>query len=322
MSLNRNPVSLTKNEQAALDIISSHRALVKVVADKNDDDDAIDYSRLDFNLNQIADPTANRPSRSAYYFSLTGKSLPSVVTKTDLKTNKTHDHNPGQCRYTHNKGVDFTHTAKTSTSLIPPQPQYMSLFGDDVIGFGWDINACNLKNEKYVWATDAGSDCNWYTPCPYDDRGTDWLPPLSSVTEIRSNNNKAIENKETIRWNEILAGLPKGRCDFMFAPLDTLDLRLRMWDAMIHTKGKLKLEDNIALLIIHADHMDGQGQAFRVYTAEEREKDLQAKAIHSSQNDGHTLAKLGLFSSKQISCKTIFPASELQTSLSKGLVGF
>ena len=47
----------TKAEQSALDIIKNESAVVKVIGD------------ADFFLNQLADPTKYRPSRSLYFYS-------------------------------------------------------------------------------------------------------------------------------------------------------------------------------------------------------------------------------------------------------------
>jgi hypothetical protein len=322
MRSSRNVVPLTPEEQAALDIITSNNALIKIVPDyshKVDNKVIIDYSNIDFNLNQIADPTTYRPSRSAYYYSGANIALPEIVLKTNPKTGKVHQHRPGQCVNTHNKGLEFTHTKKTSTSLLPTEPQYMDTIGQDLIGFGWDLRDCNIKNGKYVWATDAYTSINWYSPPPHAYSTPDSLPPISSIEEIRSINNKAVENQQTINHNEILAGLPKGKCSFMFCSGDSLDLRLRLSDAMLYTKAKLKLEHEIPLFIIKPDYQDGAGNEFRVYTAEERALDLKTRELNLSQNTTHALAKVGLFS-RNPSIEAAYPTTDLQTSLLKGFI--
>ena len=280
-------VNLTKAEQAALDIIKGHRALIKTMLDYKVEDDEvpgapkkIDYHDIDFYLDQIADPTAKRPSRSAYYFSLSNNPRPSVVQKTNLKTGKVHAHKSGQSRNTRHKGVDYQHTLKTSTTLLPPEPEYMSLFGYDAVGFLWDIDACHLKKEKYVWDTDGMTDnCGWLSPSPTGVPSHPEDLKISSIAAVREKNNKAVQEKKIIELNEILAGLPKGRVDAVFATRDSSECRLRAWNVMLHTKEKLKLDHDLPVLIIASDHTDGYPRACRVYTAAEREKDLEACKI-------------------------------------------
>jgi hypothetical protein len=84
---------------------------------------------------------------------------------------------------------------------------------------------------------------------------------------------KAIADKETIGWNEMLVGLPKRRIDYMFSHVDELDNRLRVWDAMLRAKNRLQLADNIPVLLITE-------RGVRVYTAAEREEDLKASKQH------------------------------------------
>ena len=153
----------TKEEQAALEIIRSHNALVAIVFDQ-DAKGVINYKDIDENyLDQLADPTKNRPSRSARFFQEQGKPIPEVIKKINLQTLVVHDHHPGKCRANKSEGFEFAHTAKTPTSLIPPEPQYMELFfSSGGIGMGWNKDSCNLKNEKYVFTNDGYTDdCYW-----------------------------------------------------------------------------------------------------------------------------------------------------------------
>jgi hypothetical protein len=201
---------------------------------------------------------------------------PTVFIKTDLLTKKVHKHLAGQCRNTHHKGVVYTHTLKTSTSLFPTEPQYMQTIGLDGIGFGWNIDRCNIKKGKYVWETDGGSSlCWWLSPRPHES--DDDFSPTSTIEAIRANNAKAVAAKKTLTWwNEILAGLPEGELDFMYSPIDTREHRLRVWNAWLHVKKILSIEKDIPIFIIHPDCQDGIPAVFRVYSAAEREEDIKA----------------------------------------------
>lgn len=323
MSLDREP--FTQEEQAALEIIKNHRALIKMINDSYIDEDTKervkDYDNIDFYLTQLLNPNQNRPSRSAYFFQNESHALPISLRKINLKTKKIHDHHPGQCRHTRHKGVEFQHTLKTATSLLPPEPQYMEVFDDDAIGFLWDIEACNIKNEKYVFAKNAiTNDCFWFID--YSNQNN--LEPISSLAAVRANNNKAVAEKNTLLWNEILACLPKRRIDAVFAAIDTPDARLRAWEVMLYAKEILKLDKDIPVLVIQSSFFDphpdptdpdqrpNRPGVFRVYTAAEREADLKSSQQHIS------LAKAGFFALH----KTVDQPTELQSSLLRGFIGF
>jgi hypothetical protein len=283
MSFNRD--TLTQEELAALKIIRGHRALISMVCDFSivGDERVYDNGELDSVLSQLANPSLNRPSRSAELFASHHLPRPPKLLKTNLKTGEEHEHIPGECRNTRHKGVEYQHTAKNPSSLIPSEPEHMHCIGYDLIGFLWDIDACNLHKEKYVFATDGGTDlCWWLSPNPYHPEPDDWMP-VTTVAELRAQNDKAVAEKNTIAWNELLVGWPKGRIDAMFAPRDELSIRLRVLKASQRAKEILKFEKDIPLFIIQSDCQDGNGAVFRVYTKAEQEADLKAAAEKESQ---------------------------------------
>jgi len=281
MSFNREP--LTQDEQTALDIIRGHRAIVSMHADLSFNEDKTsfiyDHADADDLVNQLFDPNQYRPSRSAALFASKNLPRPATLFKTDLRTGEKYQYTPGVCRYTKHKGMNFQFTAKTPTSLLPPEPEYMSVFGDDYIGYGWDIDTCDLKGERYVWETDGASDCSfWLTPNPYDAviQANDIYLPAVPVSRLKENNLQAIRDKKNIWLNELDIGLPKRKLDFMFCARDKLDSRLRVWNQMLRDKKRLQFEKDVPLFIIQSDRQDGLGSEFRVYGAAERLEDLKA----------------------------------------------
>ncbi len=196
--------------------------------------------------------------------------------KKNMKSGEEYEYTPGECRNTKHKDIEFQHTAKTATSLLPPEPEYMMVFGDDMIGYLWDIDACDLKDERYVWETDGGSDaCYWISPNPTNFKPED-VVPVAPISRLRENNLEAVKEKKTIWWNELDIGLPKRRIDAMFASRDTLELRLRAWNQMLRDKKRLQFVKDIPLFVIQSDREDGLGAVFRVYGASERVEDLKA----------------------------------------------
>src|ERR1700733_3286040 len=92
--------ALTLEEQAVLDIITQHKALISIVFDIDDEDGIkgpqIDYRNIDEEyLDQSADPTKNRPSRTAIYFEEEKIPRPDVLNKMDMRTGEIYEYHPG-----------------------------------------------------------------------------------------------------------------------------------------------------------------------------------------------------------------------------------
>jgi hypothetical protein len=234
--------------------------------------------------------------------------LPTVVSKMNMKTFQVHQHVPGKNRVTKHKDVEFIFTAKMSTSLMPPDPRFMQLFECDYgIGFLWDINDCNLKKEKYVFARNAGTDgCYWIDL----DSGYDYeyktgkialisaeekianlketiKDNFTTVSALRENNLAAIKNNEPILWNELVVGLPKGILRAVFATQDVRNARLRALRGMLRAKEKLNLSEDLPLFINQSFYakagrgvypqMPPRPAVYRFYSHEEQLVDLAAE---------------------------------------------
>lgn len=332
MTISRETPLLTKEEQAAWDLFKSGKALAKVIPDWRYDFEAkkpvLDFTDIDFYLDQILDPKNKRPSRIIHFYKQEKKAVPPIVKKIDLRDLKIHDHHPAQCRFKKHKDKDYQHTPKTSTSLLPTSPEYMHVFDDDAVGYVWNIDTCNLKKEKYVFPKNAGtSRCFWFSEdveeikAALRDRDD---CQVTSVAKLREKNDKAAAEKKAIKWNELLVGLPKGRqLAAMFAPSDDLAMRLRTLHAMQHTKEKLGYETDIPLFIIQSgidseedpENPEHRKPVFRLYTAAEREADIEA----ARKMDHPLIAKFGLFATSVAAYEQETP---LHTSIKQGFIGF
>jgi len=284
---------LTDAEKKVIDVIATGNALVAIVLDRDWDissNPPVDYQQIDQHyLEQMIDPTTHRPSRSADFFAKEGAPLPNTIKKV-VDLNLDHltiqDHHPGQSRYQKPAGYTYTHTTKTSTSLIPSDPQYMELWRSDVgLGFLWDINACDLRNEKYVFSRNAATDHCFWLDVDNEEKVADLKDrlthnPLTSIAALQEINNKAIQENKPVFWNEILAGLPRNRIDALFTPQDKSYFRLRAWDLMQHTKEKLGLAE-LPIFIMQSQYAKEEKDdvdlsregVFRVYTENEHEED-------------------------------------------------
>jgi hypothetical protein len=293
--------TLSEKQQAVLDLITNHRALISIVFDLDyqaPNGPQIDYSRIDQEyLDQLADPSKNRPSRAKKFFAEKRhpQPLPKTSKKMDMRTGEIdEDYHPATCRETKHKGMDFQHTAKTATSLIPPDPRYMELFFcDDGIGFMWDINDCDIKQEKYVFFENAGTDSCFWLDLDSDEK-IGFLKQrlehdfLATIDLLRERNIAAIKKDQPISWNEVLVGLPKGKLNAVFATQDVRSARLRALRAMQRAKEKLNLQDDFPVLILQPyfeeesedakqDHKPRRPGVFRFYQPQEQEADLKAE---------------------------------------------
>jgi hypothetical protein len=262
--------------------------------------------RFSFDGQFVKFPIESRETDQESLFTLAKKFhsyLPTVVSKMNMKTFKIHQHKPGENRVTKHKDTEFDYTVKMSTSLMPPDPRFMQLFECDYgIGFLWDINDCNLKKEKYVFANNAGTNgCYWIDIDPgYDyDYITSKIIFLSAeekianlkkkisgnlttVATLRENNLAAMKNNNPILWNELVVGLPKGILRSVFATQDVRNSRLRAYRGMLRAKEKLHLSEDLPLFInqpFYATANSGYAlpprpAVYRFYSHEEQLVDL------------------------------------------------
>ena len=172
----------------------------------------------------------------------------------------------------------------------------MSLFVDaGNMALLWDVNACDIKEERYLFAGKEWEDtnyCNWLdikmerdtNPDQSDyEKSRQYIGDAlindrsCSLEEIRAQGRDAVQQQKRIEFNECLIGLPKGRVDAVVCVVDgswgvlyqdVPAARLQAWDFMLEVKNKLNLVDNIPVLII------SDVTPVRVYTSADRDNDL------------------------------------------------
>lgn len=301
---------LNPAQQAVLDLITNEQALVAVAFDLNPgvhNTYEIDYSYIDgMFLDQIADPNLNRPSRSETFFEEQEFPRPDILKKMNMRTLKIHDHKAGQNRILKHKDVIFQFTPKTSTSLIPADPRFMELFQCDFggVGFLWDINRCNTKEEKYVFPVNGGTDDCFWIDLDTDEKIDELKKRISyglvtTIDSLREKNRNAVASEKSITWNEILAGLPRGNAEAIFSTRDDRSYRLRAYRLMQHTKEKLNLENDLPVFILQPfyaysdlEKTPDRSAVFRFYQQDEIEADLKAEAEElATINAAETLIK-------------------------------
>lgn len=260
-------------QQASLELIKNHRALAMVIPDQK---------ALDNCLTQISNPTANRPSRSADFFASKGKPRPDVITKMNLKTQDIDNNfHPGTARDKKPTGYQYPSTVKMPTFLLPREPQWLKAQPEEIqMGIFCDVNACDLKNGKYLLAGDATNEktetCFWLdldSPEKIDAlKKRLQQDPIVTLETIRQHNDEAQQAQTHTAKNTILAGLPKGRVDGVFCYLsptdDSSENRLKAYDMMLQIKTKLKLERDLPIFII-----SNTNKSFRIYNDIERVMD-------------------------------------------------
>lgn len=291
---------LTAKEQAALNIIKQENAIVKV----------LDPYGFDFLLNQMADPDMHRPSRSLYFYNQRVKmDRPTSVLKFNPKTFARHQHTFGHCydcrdaQPPSTRGLfRHTHTKKTTTSFLPTDPRYMRLYSAaGPFAFLWDINACDKKDERYMFGNGDEApwidtdDCEWldvrdkketdpnasYYDLHRDDIAT--AKTLGRTTPLhvhRSINRDAVAEENRIGFNEFLIGVPKKRVDAIChvvdadmhydAYTDTPKAHLYVWYVMLYVKIKFGFSDDIPVLIV------SDTTPVRAYTKQNMHHDLKA----------------------------------------------
>jgi hypothetical protein len=317
MSTNRTPLltkeeraQLSADEKAIVDSYENNDAIVVTAEDLGYSEESegadIDYSfEIDPHyLDQIKDPTHNRPSRVAEAYYWRDEGLPDYIHKVNIRTFAMHEHVPGNNRNTKHKDEVRTHTVKMSASKPPRDPRLMELFfSDNRIGFHWFQRDCKIKTEKktgivkYVFPEDAYTD--WFfwglpngTPVELDAlKEFMHRNPLGTLESLTARNEKSIAEQKPIFWNEILIGFPAGKIEAVFATLDERSVRLRAYKAMLHVKEQLGLTKNLPVYVnqtyyaydpdysVPMPKMPQREAVFRFYRQDEFEVDLKAEAI-------------------------------------------
>jgi hypothetical protein len=251
----KSPPNAAKEKMTTYDLlglVKSGNALIKAISNTN----------LDFYIDQmdpkITDPARKRPSRTKYFIQvyssndperakiLKNKNIPKVTNirkKTAVK-----DYQVGVGKAVRNGNtLPHTYTKKTSTTLIPSDPRYMSLAGE--VGIVWDIRDCDLSDERYVLAVNGGTNlCQWLGTIKIP---ADLYEKAVSVADLKAKNDKTVREKKTISHNEILAKLPFTPKGF-FIKTNNIYNRILVLHMMHHTIHRLNIKE-LPIVIIERE---------------------------------------------------------------------
>lgn len=190
------------------ELIRTERAAVRVIHAKYTNN-----GPLRTELNRVCRPTTNRGAKGDstgrdYYNPKTGKVTTKVVNS-----------HRGATKHT----AQFS--KKMSASLLPSNGK-MHLFKiSGKIGFLYDIDQCHLKDEKYMWTSNAYTDGRWWRTEP------NYQPSLKRsvcLQGMRDANRKTARASKVPSHNEMLIGLSKNAMRAIFSPTDTLADRLNL----------------------------------------------------------------------------------------------
>jgi|GEM_PF-3049450 len=253
-------------------LIKQERAVVKLFLTKD----------TKFLFDHLKDTMLNRPqNRIEYYFQYKEKEF---VNKIDLKSEEIFERFIKKEKF---NTIEKSYTKKTATTLLPSESQYMEVFvgtKEIKIGVIFDYNNCDAKKERYFFKEDTHSNlCFWIDVKEVQQKyphakplffggiqGTILKEKHLSVTleDILRINRMAVEQRITIKWNELLLGLPQKKCEALFSPRDTLPYRLATLQMMFFVKDILEFTVDIPIMII------ATGSPPQIYSEKSRIEDF------------------------------------------------
>ncbi len=213
--------------QEAEVLISTENAVVKIVK-------AIQITPdkdLNFVISQLKDPARVRPIPE----------LPSNYTPTRRFNPRTGQQEVIPPRIRGQAKLHKTHTKKTSVSLIPRDGKMEFYFSDNAIGFLFDLNQCDQKQEKYTFVTNAYTVGRWWKL----PQKAEWYNAVG-FDHMR----QMIRNRQgTPKHNEALVGLSKEALKALFTTRgQTSDLY-----QVLRVQQKIQKELGISLPIFQID---------------------------------------------------------------------
>lgn len=262
-------------------LIRHNQAVVKVIKSK--------FTDIDFNLNQLADPTLYRPSRVIYYgrgksWAIDGNVISKINPLTGLEDPNYIIGSGRKNKLKNNPAHTYSDTAKTSVTCLSSVPEAMQLC-DNYTTSGvlilFDRLWCNDKDDKYSWFQNAGSNELFYL----NRTKSKWLkdiikdPYKQSVTidKIIEHNEQLVAKYRSLRivgkWNELLYGLPERHIEAIGVRRKLLEDRLFALKVMYRAKAKLKytnyepamfnlIADDKFSFYQHADRLNDVIQSF------------------------------------------------------------
>lgn len=180
------------------------------------------------------------------------------------------------------KQVGWRFTKKMSTSLLPSNGKmyyYQDLTVKHAVGLLFDIEQCDLKDEKYIWSDSGLTDYRWWLKS--DEHHT--RRKSISLNELRLFLHGYAARNEIPIHNEILACLSKDALQAVFAKSDNLIDRLNALKVQIKLHKELGRE--LPILIIDPEKTP------RIYSTEEQLADIKIVMANNEETEEYFLLK-------------------------------
>ncbi|WP_028387791.1 hypothetical protein [Legionella fairfieldensis] len=241
------------NHETTLQLIQSFNAVVKIISVSPDSDRCLDYI-----LNQLGNPVANRPPKD-----ISQRHRHRVA---NLKTGEW-NYRPIEDR---ERGAikNTEYTKKTDVTLLPPDgiiDLFIPKHGYPT-GLIFDWNLCHQKDEKYIFPVNAFTDTKFWLKKQGMKEENQPLMYSLSMLELQNNLNTIRAKHQIPPTNNILAGLSKKSLAGVFALNNTLADRLRALYTQLRIKQLLGID--VPLFIINPQ------SGIVIYSEELQQQDL------------------------------------------------
>lgn len=196
------------------------------------------------------------------------------------RTDRTKMENPpyGKRELSHPQGAakpeGWGYTQKTATSLLPPNGKMRFAGGDRsyIVGLMFDVNKCELKDEKYIFEASARTVTRWWIKQKGKDALWDYREFSQKSIPLKELKKKledgAHKGKIPKCVNEILACVSKEALCGLFITHEDPNERLNV--IRVHHFILDYLGIDLPILIFNKDKEDG----YREYTVDEQKKDM------------------------------------------------
>lgn len=266
-----------------------------------------DPEHVDFVLNQLEDPENFRPLKKlAYGHDRAMYHDP----RSDLNQwqmrffSRPREHhiiwrgNGKITRFGHPK--DTLYTKKTSVTLLPPHAKikFYQPAHKNAVGFLLDINACNLKNEKYIFSHMSNTDERWWI---YHPQKTHLIQKSISLKTLQIQLIDSASRDQMLHPNELLVGLSLNALVGIFSPSDTRESRFL--SLIIKQKIRKKFNRDLPIFIINQN-------GIRIYSERRQKEDiLESKLLNDPLFSEFKIYADPLFFDEKLS--SAFPLEQL-----------
>lgn len=266
MQSNRNSLEEVSLE-TALKVIKENHGAIKTVP-----------SPLSMNaawlkiLPQLADPKHNRPVKKIDENEIDrSRAYHPKLNIWETKIIKDKRGSPKETIFTKKTDVTLIPTDGKIHLFTPILPKYQ-----DTVAMLFDLRQCDLKNEKYIFPTNANNNKKWWLKRKKLSEDKHEIMQGISLKQLKNTLAKARKNNIILKHNDILAGLSKASLVGIVATKNELFARLNALTKQNLVKKKLKKQ--VPLLIITPK--DG----VIIYTKQQQLRDLQ-NVLRGNKND-------------------------------------